>query len=77
MEQLASHIHPIGVSSTFNHAPNIVNRYTTFNQQDAGNNASSDFTGGSQSHTHSLSGSSKEANSLPPYYALAYIMRTS
>ena len=34
-------------------------------------------TGGSQSHTHSLSGSSKEANSLPPYYALAYIMRTS
>ena len=77
VEQLASHIHPIGVSSTFNHAPNIVNRYTTFNQQDAGNNASSDFTGGSQSHTHSLSGSSKEANSLPPYYALAYIMRTS
>lgn len=32
-------------------------------------------TGGSQSHTHSLSGSSKEANSLPPYYALSYIMR--
>ena len=36
-----------------------------------------DATGGSQAHTHSLSGASGEANSLPPYYALAYIMRTS
>ena len=33
--------------------------------------------GGSQPHTHSLSGSSEETNSLPPYYALAYIMRTA
>lgn len=32
-------------------------------------------TGGSQSHTHTLSGASGSANSLPPYYALAYIMR--
>lgn len=31
--------------------------------------------GGSQPHTHSLSGASGEANGLPPYYALAYIMR--
>lgn len=31
--------------------------------------------GGSSSHTHSLSGSSGSANSLPPYYSLAYIMR--
>ena len=32
--------------------------------------------GGSQSHTHSLSGvKSGSASSLPPYYALAYIMR--
>ena len=34
-------------------------------------------TGGSQPHSHSLSGASGEASSLPPYYALAYIMRTS
>ena len=34
-------------------------------------------TGDSQPHTHSLSGSSEEANGLPPYYALAFIMRTS
>ena len=33
--------------------------------------------GGSQSHTHTLDGASGEADSLPPYYALAYIMRTS
>lgn len=33
-------------------------------------------TGGSQPHTHSLSGASSEAaDSLPPYYALALIMR--
>ncbi len=32
-------------------------------------------TGGSQSHTHTLDGASGEASSLPPYYALAYIMR--
>ena len=32
-------------------------------------------TGDSQPHTHSLSGSSDEANSLPPYYALAMIIR--
>ena len=34
-----------------------------------------DATGGSKAHTHSLSGASGEANGLPPYYALAYIMR--
>ena len=35
----------------------------------------SDNTGGSQSHTHTLDGASGEANGLPPYYALSYIMR--
>ena len=33
------------------------------------------YTGGSQPHTHTLDGASGEASSLPPYYALAYIMR--
>ena len=32
-------------------------------------------TGGSQPHTHALSGVSGEASSLPPYYTLAYVMR--
>lgn len=35
-----------------------------------------DATGGSSEHTHSLTGSkSTSASSFPPYYALAYIMR--
>ena len=33
------------------------------------------MTGGSQSHTHGLLGVTKEASTLPPYYALSYIMR--
>ena len=33
------------------------------------------YTGGSQPHTHTLSGASSSANSLPPYYALSYIIR--
>ena len=32
-------------------------------------------TGGSQSHSHSLSNSTSSTNSLPPYYTLAMIMR--
>ena len=32
-------------------------------------------TGGSQPHTHDISGDSGETSSLPPYYALAFIMR--
>ena len=35
------------------------------------------LAGGSQPHTHSLSGASGEASSLPLYYALSFIMRTS
>ena len=31
--------------------------------------------GGSQPHTHNLDGASGEANGLPPYYVLTYIMR--
>lgn len=36
---------------------------------------STQWTGGSQSHEHSFSGISGQANGLPPYYSLAYIMR--
>ena len=31
--------------------------------------------GGSQSHTHDLSGTSNNASSLPPFYTLAWVMR--
>ena len=51
------------------------------NAEATGNSSSkqtTDATGGSQSHTHGLSSASSEAaSSLPPYYALSYIMRTS
>ena len=43
----------------------------------AGNITSTQSTGGSQPHTHALDGASGEANGLPPYYALSYIMRTA
>jgi len=43
----------------------------------AGSLSSTQTTGGSQPHTHALDGASGEANGLPPYYALSYIMRTA
>lgn len=39
------------------------------------NNSDSAGTGGSLSHTHTFSGASGDANSLPPYYSLPYIIR--
>ena len=39
------------------------------------NNSDSAGTGGNRPHTHALTGASGEASSLPPYYALALIMR--
>ena len=33
--------------------------------------------GGSQSHTHSFIGSASDQSSMPPFYALSYIMRLS
>ncbi len=39
--------------------------------------ATTSSVGDSQPHTHTLDGASGEASSLPPYYALSYIMRTA
>lgn len=72
VEQIASHLHTTTVTS------NISGPY---NMQPGGgaNYNRGDFpssnTGGSQPHTHTLSGASGAADSLPPYYALALIMR--
>ena len=41
----------------------------------SGNITSTQSTGGSQPHSHDLTGASEEASSLPPYYALSFIMR--
>ena len=72
-EQLAIHHHPM---KKF-----VLTAYSTGINQTYAENGDADTTtllaGGSQPHTHSLSGASGEASSLPPYYALAYIMRTA
>ena len=64
-----------------NHTANVGKFHTGGNNRGtyaSGDNvvASTSQTGGSQSHTHSLSGASSEAaNSLPPYYAGHYVIR--
>ena len=59
----------------------VFTAYSTGINQTYAENGDTDTTtllaGGSQPHTHSLSGASGEASSLPPYYALSYIMRTA
>ena len=77
VEQLPTHNHK-NADQSGGYGSNPSKRYLT---KDIASNAFgpsfSDNTGGSKSHTHSLAGSSGSANSLPPYYALSYIMRTS
>ena len=73
VEQLASHHHPVPANSI---------DYITAGTGQAyyvlllGSGVKTSPTGGSQSHTHSLSGvKSGSANSLPPYYAGHYVIR--
>ena len=72
VEQMPSHVHS-GVERSggpdHHHSAEGAGYYTSYSNTDA--------AGGSKSHTHTLSGASGAADSLPPYYALAYIMRTS
>ena len=68
--QLASHTHvaPTGKEQTNSIKGSDLNVVRL--------NGKTEATGGSQSHTHSLSGvQSGAASTLPPYYALALIMR--
>lgn len=72
VEQLANHAHSYSKGAT--------NRAYTGGGAGPLDRLVTDQTGGtgsSQSHTHTLSGPSGEASTLPPYYALAYIMRTA
>ena len=72
VEQMPSHVHS-GVDRSggtdTHHMAEGAGHYTSYSNTDAAS--------GSQPHTHTLDGSSGEATSLPPYYALAYIMRTA
>lgn len=74
--QMPTHNHK-NADQSGGYGSNPSQRYLT---KDLANNAFgpsfSDNTGGSQSHTHSLSGvSSEAADSLPPYYALPLVIR--
>lgn len=71
--QLASHKHPYNDSHTSSGSGNPSG--TSWGATDEKRITGS--AGGSQPHTHTLDGKSGEASSLPPYYALSYIMRTS
>ena len=71
VNQIASHGHQIR-SGDFEQGYEGITCKDSFNHQNSNlvSNA-----GGSQSHTHSYSGSTNSSNNLPPFYALSYIMR--
>ena len=66
-QQMPSHSHSTNSSTT--NAAGGSQRSEVAGQRQTGS------AGGSQPHTHTLDGASSEANGLPPYYALALIMR--
>lgn len=68
-QQMPSHSHSTNSSTT--NAAGGSQRSEVAGQRQTGT------AGGSQPHTHDLAGASGEANGLPPYYALSYIMRTA
>ena len=69
VEQLARHTHPYRSNSQTAQGSDDGTTMEYAKEFDTG------ATGNSQAHTHSLSGTSGAADSLPPYYALALIMR--
>lgn len=71
VEQLAAHKHQIPFDLILPLGSSSVNKFP----KSGSYGQSTDSTGGSQPHTHTLSGASGAADSLPPYYALALIMR--
>ena len=69
--QLATHSHQIDTNDSYQGTAGV----SSGNIQQPDTSLPSRTTGGSQPHTHTLDGASEEESSLPPYYALAYIMR--
>jgi len=69
--QMPSHCHTYPWYNNSGGGPYGVTNNTTLYQSAA----ASSYTGGSQAHSHSLSASSGTASSLPPYYAMAYIIK--
>ena len=72
VDQLATHTHAIDVRALFAGEGSGWNQWYDVHRSTTGS------TGGSQSHTHSLSDiTSSNSNNIPPFYSLAYIMRVS
>ena len=77
VEQTATHKHTIK-NSKYKYGTNGEGSYgfdTYFPLSSTGNLI--DVAGGSQPHTHGMSGDTGAASSLPPHYALAFVMRVS
>lgn len=66
--QLASHTHTFGIG-TYGSSAEAKGAQSS--------NQTTHATGGSQPHTHDLDGTAASADNLPPYYALAFIMRVA
>ena len=69
--QMPRHTHPAAASYLIYSAGSVP--IASGNYRHASSDAPA--AGGSESHTHTISGASGEANGRPPYYTLAYIMR--
>ena len=74
VEQLASHFH-VQTSHGYYSLGGSAVMQTAGGSGGVTDNRTTEIAGGSQPHTHTLSGASEAANSIPPYYALSIIMR--
>lgn len=70
VEQMASHEHEYNGSPGYQYR----NGSTDADAASKPRSQITGTTGGSQPHTHTLSGASGEASNLPPYYALSFII---
>ena len=71
--QLAKHTHTVNAGGSM-----LVDVWNRESPTSSSASVTTSATGSSSAHTHSLTGAkSGSASSLPPYYALAYIMRVA
>ena len=76
VEQIAGHIHASYGSRYGQNASSPGSQFASDSgDRSNGGTQYTKATGGSLPHTHDLTGESGEASSLPPYYALSFVMR--
>lgn len=73
VEQMPSHAHPFSAAAVA-YTRVADSNYTTSEKRALLQSLNTSSTGGSQAHSHSMSGT---ISTLPPYYALAYIMKVA